>query len=240
MSKTRAATVGGAWVCLLIACGGASFETTEPNDGTPPDAGGRKDGGDGGVGRMDADTDSAPDASPDARPLDASPDSGVIDAGISTACSGNGTCELVPASCCSSCTTPRATDFVAIPRDQDQAWQATHCIGDIGCPACVPPPTNPFDDPFDAICTSGQCVVDDIRLDPFTACLRDADCVIRAHGCCDCGATKFMAIAVGQLPAYRAAVCPPDAVCGSCVSVPPVGYVAVCDGQTNHCMAKVR
>lgn len=136
-------------------------------------------------------------------------------------------CLVVPASCCGSCGAATRGDAVAVSRSRADAYRASVCGDDFGCPACFMEP----DPTLVATCQAGRCVVVDLQLHAATECAGPTDCRVRASECCECGAsiTPSTVVAVSNGAAYEALVCDPGTGCPECAPVYPDDYGAFCD-----------
>lgn len=135
-------------------------------------------------------------------------------------------CELVARSCCGQCGQPASGDVRAVRAGH--APPRHECEG-TGCPRCHADP----DPALLAICTSGQCAVLDLHRSPLSRCTTDADCTVRPRGCCDCGATEWVALNTHSDAAYQRRVCGGPTICPECVGDHEGGHRAVC--VESHC-----
>jgi hypothetical protein len=142
-------------------------------------------------------------------------------------------CVLASQGCCGVCDSPNVTahDFIAYNRQYSADIMT--CPGGVACGACAEPPGQGTLKYFVPNCVQGQCVVEDLRTSPVTACKATSDCRLRnGNGCCQaCNVDE--PIAVRNDGSFEKLVCgnelPP---CAACQPVPSA--VAVC-GATGHC-----
>jgi hypothetical protein len=141
-------------------------------------------------------------------------------------CTDASECELVPRSCCGHCGVPAPGDVRAVPAGSDR--RPSRCTGS-ACPRCHAEP----DPRLVATCTrAGECAVLDLTRSPLTACENDAQCVVVARDCCECGAQAWVAVRGSAADTYRERVCAADQACPDCLGQPVVG-TAVC--REHHC-----
>ncbi len=149
------------------------------------------------------------------------------DANAMAACARPTDCMVVPRTCCGSCGAATVSDSVAISR----AWAATHrypCTAGAGCPDC----SRRADPTLLATCRAGRCRVFPLARSPLVRCAAESDCGLRAAGCCECGATEFVALRRDRFSAYAQLVCDGTAACGACSAQPPGAIAALCvDGR---------
>ncbi len=143
----------------------------------------------------------------------------------STHCTAASECELVPRSCCGTCGVPTSGDVRAVLSATYR--RPSRCTGG-ACPRCHADP----DPRLVATCTrAGECAVLDLTRSPLTTCDTDAQCVVVARQCCDCGAHEWVAVRGSAADSYRERVCSAVQACPECVT-PAVG-TAVC--REHHC-----
>lgn len=140
------------------------------------------------------------------------------------ACHAADECALVPRSCCGQCGQPASGDVRAVLASA--VTTPGRCEG-VGCPRCHADP----DPLLVAYCASGTCRALDLHTSPLTRCSADTDCVVRPRGCCECGATEWIAVRASQSSAYALRVCGPVSTCPECVGRALVA--AVC--REGHC-----
>jgi hypothetical protein len=148
-------------------------------------------------------------------------------------CSSHTDCVLVPASCCGACGAPTSNDVVALRVDAAAGYRESVCSAGYACPACASM-NNP--DLF-ASCQNSLCVVVDLTTSQVSACSADADCVLRAAACCECGAAmdahSLVAISKNSASSYASLVCDATAVCAECMPQYPTSPAVICNG--GHC-----
>jgi hypothetical protein len=148
-------------------------------------------------------------------------------------CSSHSDCQLVPASCCGACGAPTSQDVVALRTDAAAGYRESACGTGSPCPACASL-NNP--DLF-ASCQNSECVVVDLTTNPVSACSADADCVLRAATCCECGASmdpwRLVAITKNSENSYASLVCDATAMCAECMPEYPTSQTRTC--SDGHC-----
>jgi hypothetical protein len=85
-------------------------------------------------------------------------------------------------------------------------------------------------------CVNGQCVVQDLRTSPLTACMTSQECRLRSGtGCCEgCGGGDQY-VAVRKDGSFEKFACGDTvAPCLACLPEPPANAVAHCSDQ-GHC-----
>jgi hypothetical protein len=105
---------------------------------------------------------------------------------------------------------------------------------DIACAPCLPSPNDSGTlKYFVPNCVQGQCVVEDIRTSPVSACKLDEECYVRNGNSC-CGSCSKQSIALSKNGAFEELVCgDTQPSCDACA--PPLNAdTAVC-GRTGHC-----
>lgn len=124
------------------------------------------------------------------------------------------TVTLANTACCGVCDTPALTtwDMVAVNKQHLIAvgGQCLRIAPPRDAPICAPcaiPPDEGGLKFFVANCVAGQCVVEDVRKSPVSACKKDEDCRVRnGNDCCEgCGVLK--SIAVNTTNAFEELVC---------------------------------
>lgn len=151
-------------------------------------------------------------------------------------CSGPEECVVIPRSCCGSCGAATREDAIAVRADRAADWSAMACdSGDdpIACPGCF----MEQDPTLLAGCEEGRCVVVDLHEHPSAQCTVDAECVLRARECCECGAdtsyTGLVAINSIGRSAFEEVVCNTDTGCPECAPVYPEDATPAC--ASGHC-----
>lgn len=173
-------------------------------------------------------------ASADTATRDSAPNDVGADAPVGE-CTTPTDCVLLPESCCGSCGQPSRSDIESVPRSGVDAQRAMACAEPVACPACEgqPDPTLLPD------CSMSTCTVLDLNppagpAPGLSACESDADCIIRAAACCECGATiteeTVVALNAG-IRGYEAFVCEGDIGCPECAPAYPDNLVARCLGD---------
>jgi len=162
------------------------------------------------------------------------------DAGVDPdllSCTGPEDCVVIPRSCCGSCGAATREDSIAVRADRAGDWSTMACAADgddpIGCPGCF----MEQDPTLLAGCEEGRCVVVDLYEHPSAQCTVDAECVLRARECCECGAdTSFAGVvainSIGRTE-FEALVCNDDTACPECAPVYPEDAMPVC--HEGHC-----
>ena len=169
------------------------------------------------------------------------------------ACNLPSDCAIRGTGCCGVCDSPMLTtaDFVAFNRMYAGNFQCgvplpaapssggTSSAGasaPIACAPCLQPPpgqgTMMYVVPD---CVKGECVVEDLRTSPVTACKASDECKVRhGAGCCEgCGSGDQ--IAVRNDGSFEKLVCSSGPVaCPACAPL-PTGAIPVCDASTGHC-----
>jgi hypothetical protein len=139
----------------------------------------------------------------------------------------------IETSCCGTCGVPELPAFAGVNENYVQNYRAEKCPAPYACPAlaCLTA-ENPN---IAARCTMGHCEAFDVRkVAAYSACQLDTDCALRAGlGCCECGATTWVAVSHSGEQAIPAAECAPNAACADCLPVPPINARAIC--QSNVC-----
>lgn len=140
-------------------------------------------------------------------------------------CTSADDCSVVPVSCCGRCGVASSGDARAALTETSH--RPSRCRG-LECPRCHRDP----DPALVAYCASGTCRALDLHTSALTRCTEDSDCIVRPQGCCECGASAWVAVSASQSEAYTRRVCSPTVRCPACVGdPPPVG--AVC--RDAHC-----
>lgn len=152
------------------------------------------------------------------------------------ACTNGMDCMLASPGCCGVCDSPNVTahDFIAYNRKY--ANQGLTCAGDVACGACPPPEGEGASKFFVPNCVQQQCVVEDVRTSPLSACKTDMDCRLRVgKGCCP-GCNGQELIAVRSDGSFDKQVCGDLALpCDDCEAKPDPSAVAIC-GPDQHCL----
>jgi hypothetical protein len=154
-------------------------------------------------------------------------------ASSSSACHVPSDCALVATDCCGDCGTPRRGHVRAV----NAAWLAERgglpaCVG-VGCPRCRRDP----DPTLLATCRGARCAVVDLERSRLTRCRVDADCTLRASGCCECGSPALVALRSDSLAAYEHLVCEsPQQACPECIGPRPGDLAAAC--TEGRCVAR--
>ena len=150
------------------------------------------------------------------------------------ACTAPGQCELAAKGCCGTCGTPQVNDVNAVNRGQEQAYQTANCPQPLPCPECA----SQINPDLAAFCVGDTCKPIDVRGDPVSACVTDADCRLRYSDCCESCATASpeLVIALSQSGAsvYTSQVCAPSQACEKGLTTYPTSVKAVC-AASKHC-----
>lgn len=160
-------------------------------------------------------------------------------------------CAIVPVGCCAVCDGPNVsiaqfTAYNELYADQYRcsvAQDAAPAPGGagIGLPAPCTPCAAPVPGQgtlkyFVPDCVQGQCVVQDLRTSPLTACMSDQECRLRnGTSCCEgCGGADQY-VAVRSDGSFEKAACgDAPTACPECLPALPVNMVAYC-ADTGHC-----
>jgi hypothetical protein len=232
-SLCRIAVAAAVSLVLASACGGNSFSN------------GGGDGGDSGSGgtQNHAGTHSTAGKSTAGSSSGGTGSGGTGTAGSGTggsspggapnydACKAPTDCVVTSAGCCGVCDGPDVSrrDLIAYNR-QYQGQISTCDAGDVACGACPEPvPGQGTLMYFVPNCVQGQCVVEDIRTSPVTACEDASECRLRnGTGCCEgCGGETV--VSVRNDGSFEDLVCGGVAQpCPACIALPPDDAVAVC------------
>ena len=153
-------------------------------------------------------------------------------------CDQHADCVLHTTDCC-ACFEAGPDDVIALHASEEGAFGEHLCRGfDNPCPDCRGgekwPTLYPMCD------EGGNCAVLDVT--PHATCETDADCRLTVKACCECGADGSADgwVAVSDLAAYRAMMCPPDWGCPECEGpTPPAGLSARCDSLEQRCVVHV-
>jgi len=169
------------------------------------------------------------------RSVDAAPDGIPWNPPDWSLCSESWECGLASVTCCGVCGAPSLADVEGVNMER-RTDQVRAVCGDEPpeCPGCPTMP-NPY---LQASCEDvgypggNVCQAVDIQAGPISACVEDADCVVRAPTCCgscsELPASGYIAIHRDQGAAFNALVCNPAEDCPACEPVTPEGIVAVC------------
>jgi len=147
------------------------------------------------------------------------------------ACKAPTDCVVASVGCCGVCDGPDVSrrDLIAYNR-QYQGQVSTCDAGDVACGACPEPvPGQGTLMYFVPNCVQGQCVVEDIRTSPVTACEDASECRLRnGTGCCEgCGGESV--VSVRNDGSFEELVCGGvPQPCPACIALPPDDRVAVC------------
>ena len=158
-------------------------------------------------------------------------------------------CVVTSTGCCGICDGPGITEHALIAYNKqyanvlqcgfalDEAAGGTGSAGTAAPIACAPCPMPPFGQGtlkyFVPNCVAGQCVVEDLRTSPVTACKANGDCKIRnGSGCCE-GCSGGDPVAVRNDGSFEQLVCSTMTACAGCLPAPS-GGLAYC-GQDGHC-----
>jgi hypothetical protein len=164
------------------------------------------------------------------------------------ACNVPSDCVVTGTSCCGICDGGGITehDLIAYNRQYTGflqcgiAFDAAGGTGSSGAAApiaCAPCPLPPADQRtlkyFVPDCVAGQCVVEDLRTSPVTACKATSDCKVRnGTGCCE-GCSGGDPFAVRNDGSFEKLVCSASTACAACLPAPS-GAVPYC-GENGHC-----
>jgi hypothetical protein len=163
-------------------------------------------------------------------------------------------CVVTGTGCCGICDGAGITehDLIAYNRQYtnvfecgfalDIAGGGTGSAGAAAPIACAPCPLPPAGEGtlkyFVPNCIAGQCVVEDLRKSPVTACKTSNECKVRnGTGCCE-GCNGGDPVAVRNDGSFEKLVCSPSSVCAGCLPEPS-SAVPYC-GQDGHCQAVFR
>ena len=162
------------------------------------------------------------------------------------ACGEPTDCVLASDQCCGPCErTLENTDAVNRDRLQEYFDYDTECAG-IDCAPCPEPVPDPLAPRLFATCgadgTGDLCRAFDVRTDPVSACETDADCVVRAPECCECGGStdpeSLIAIRADAGGRFMQLVCPAEGACAGCLPIYPPEASAYCAAD-GHCAVAV-
>jgi hypothetical protein len=153
------------------------------------------------------------------------------------ACNAPTDCAVRGPGCCGLCNGPNIAekDLIAYNKKYESEVFRQCQLIDIACAPCPMPPggQGTLSD-FVPDCVRGQCVVEDIRQSPVTACMLAKDCRLRrGSGCCE-SCSGGDVIAVSTNGSFEKLVCgnlqPP---CAACFPEPPANVEASC--VSGHC-----
>lgn len=159
------------------------------------------------------------------------------------ACNAATDCMITGEGCCGVCDAPTISRHQLMAFNKKYAGQVQQCAfaaegaappGDIACEPCarLVGDTGSLKY-FVPNCVQGQCVVQDVRQSPVSACQADTDCYVRnGSGCC--ASCSKQSIALDKDGGFEALVCGGEPqLCPDC-AVAPSSDVAVC-GASGHC-----
>ena len=151
------------------------------------------------------------------------------------ACGHDTDCVIASSGCCDACEPVQDQQLVAINRvyTYGNKYQNTQCPTGAACAPC--PTATEYDGTrkyFKAVCSSGDCTVQDVRTSPLTECKSDADCVLRdGADCCEgCDGSGF--VPVNKNANFCDSL---GTACDACVSTGAEKYQSVCGGG-GHCV----
>ena len=166
------------------------------------------------------------------------------------ACKQPSDCVVTGTGCCGICDGPGITAHDLIAYNKQQYVKALPCglaldaapggSGSEGAEApvaCAPCGLLPFGQGtlkyFVPNCVAGQCVVEDLRTSPVTACKANEDCKVRnGSGCCE-GCAGGDPVAVRNDGSFEQLVCDTSTACAGCLPAPS-GALPYC-GKDGHC-----
>jgi hypothetical protein len=146
----------------------------------------------------------------------------------------DGDCVLVPKGCCAACV-PTKGDVEAVLASDEKAATARNCpSGPVACGPCPSSAYDPLHPVVRAACMAGHCTVIDLREEPQSACMTDAECHLADVGCCgSCGGDPSGWISLSSAPQDPfAPVCDPIPPCAPCsLNAQPAVFCA----DDGHC-----
>jgi hypothetical protein len=166
-------------------------------------------------------------------PIDGGPKHASEDAGPDATtppdeCSQDRDCTLLEKGCCGTCDAKLA-DVFAVPVGTPPPPEC----GTAECGACPPPAWDAVHAQLVASCWEGHCWAQDLRTMDLTACSADADCELRAAGCCEsCGYGLGGWLALRKDAPNDRASCDLTSACPPCVAThKPTAFCAA----DKHC-----
>jgi len=152
------------------------------------------------------------------------------------ACQAPTDCVVTATGCCGICDGPDITRRDLIAYNKNLQGQILGCGAvDIACAPCPAPlPGQGTLMYFVPNCVQGECVVEDIRTSPVTACTDASQCRLRnGTGCCE-GCNGSTVVSVRNDGSLEQLVCGNEPfACPDCAAIPPDGAVSVC--TEGHC-----
>lgn len=150
-------------------------------------------------------------------------------------CTRTSDCVLVADSCCGTCGQPTSGDVAAVNESRTEDYYY-----DVACPTARDEPpicpgcagmANPY---LAATCDMTPfrpvCAVVDLATPEYGACTTDADCVLAAPGCCQCGEIDpYSTLAVRSDADLNAVFCDGELPCPPCAPVFDPRASARCD-----------
>jgi hypothetical protein len=173
--------------------------------------------------------------------------------GNPTACKLPSDCAIGPTSCCGVCDGPNVSASQLVAFNKQYAGQYLCGIAldtapapggagfpgpgvPVACPPCAAPlPGQGTLKYFVPDCVQGQCVVQDLRTSPLTACMSDQECRLRnGTGCCEGCAGTDAYVAVRNDGSFQKFACGGLAEPCPLCEAPAPNALAEC-GASGHC-----
>ncbi len=183
---------------------------------------------------------------PDGGDPSCDPDPGARCAAPYLGCDEPTDCVLASDQCCGPCERTLANSD-SVNRDRvDEYFDRDAECGDVLCEPCPPPSSDPLRPRVFPTCgADGRgdlCTAFDLRIEAFTECSTDTDCLVRTPDCCECGGDTsdlaLIAIRVDAEGAFAQRVCPSDTACPECLPDYPSDVSAYC-AEDGHCAVAI-
>jgi hypothetical protein len=125
---------------------------------------------------------------------------------------------LVAKGCCAACVPAKSDVEAVLAADQNAATMRNCPSGPVSCGPCPTAAYEPLHPVVRAACMAGRCAVVDLREQPQSACMKDAECHLADVGCCgSCGGDPSGWISLSSAPQDPfAPVCDPIPPCAPC------------------------